>query len=236
MDQAPCTTTKNTFHTTWWTRTSTSVYNWTIQNNTHNRYTNRWFITDKRWMDYNRHAHRTTIHMEGNNRLYAQGQVWVYTWRCCSTTAKTSRHTTGSKESQRQATAYTTDKTGDGGACAYTFALQEPVSHLRQSKRKARFLQTATIKAASRTDWLCIPQDIYRWAKPCSTCSSWCTIATMRGTSSTRQSNTAWLHDQQPTLIHSWMWTHKWQNPLWQWTYIEDSSYRSSRKDWKHYS
>ena len=59
-----------------------------------------------------------------------QRWVWVYTWGCCSTTARTPRHATGSKESKRQTTAYTTNKTGDGGTRTYTFALQELVSCL----------------------------------------------------------------------------------------------------------
>ena len=43
-------------------------------------------------------------------------------------------------------------QTGDGGTRTYTHALQKLVSHLRQSKRQARCLQTTAIKAASHTD------------------------------------------------------------------------------------
>ena len=59
----------------------------------------RWSVTDQGRMDNDRHASRTTLHMEGNNHLYTQRWVWVYTWGCCSTTARTPRHSTGTKES-----------------------------------------------------------------------------------------------------------------------------------------
>ena len=237
VDQTSPTTKTNTLHTHWWARTSANIYTWTIQDNTRHQHTDRWSITDQRWMEYNRHACRTTIHVERYNHLHTQRWVWNYTWGCSSTTTtRASRHTTGSKKSKRQTTTYTAHKARDGRTRTYTHALQKLVSNLRQSKRQTRCLQTTAIKAASHTDWLCVPQDIYRWAKHCSTDSSWCTITAVHGTCSTRQSNPAWLHDQQPTFIHSWMWTYKWIHSMWQWTYIEDNSYRSSSKDRKHYS
>ena len=207
-----------------WTRTSTNIYIWTIQNNTCHRHTDRWSITDQRWMDCNRHACRTTIHMERYNHLHTQRWVWIYTWGCCNNTTRTSRHTTGSKESKSQTTTYTTNKARDGRTRTDTHALQKLVSHSRQSKRPARCLQTTAIKAASHLQMgkaLQYLQQLtynhsYAWHLQYQT---------------KQYSMTTW---STATFIHSWMWTYKWHHSVWQWTYTENSSYRGSIQGWKH--
>ena len=115
----------NTLRTDWWTRTSTNIYTWTIPYNTHHWHTDEVSQIKDEWTTWLqqtcRHACRTPIHLERYDHLYAEGWIWIYTWRYCSTTTRTSWYTTRSKKSKkskRQTTTYTS-KTRDGGACTY---------------------------------------------------------------------------------------------------------------------